>query len=106
MRNFLKLLKNQTGGDGSARIQGNKLVLVPNTDDCFRESVRVLRSFELKKGMTFHTYSRLGGLGVTCSPQDPRFVGSDPAEVDELFQDLKILSTSPPGGTIIWGFRV
>ena len=25
----------------------------------------------------------LGGLGVTCSPQDPRFVGSNPAEVDK-----------------------
>ena len=24
----------------------------------------------------------LGGHGVTCSPQDPRFVGTNPAEVD------------------------
>ena len=24
----------------------------------------------------------LGGLGVTCSPRDPRFVGSNPAEVN------------------------
>ena len=24
----------------------------------------------------------LGGLGVTCSPRDPRFAGSNPAEVD------------------------
>ena len=23
----------------------------------------------------------LGGLGVTCSPQDPRFAGSNPTEV-------------------------
>ena len=43
--------------------------------------------------------TRLGGLGVTCSPQDPRFAGSNPTEVDGFFQDLKILSTSPPGGT-------
>ena len=35
------------------------------------------------------------GLEVTCSPQDPRFM----AEVDGFFQDVKILSTSPPGGT-------
>ena len=35
----------------------------------------------------------LGGLGVTCSPQDPRFAGSNPAEVDGFFQDVKILST-------------
>ena len=28
-----------------------------------------------------------------------RFGGSNPAEVDGFFQDVKILSTSPPGGT-------
>ena len=39
--------------------------------------------------------SNLGGLGVTCSSRDPRFVGSNPAEVDRFFQDVKILSTSP-----------
>ena len=33
----------------------------------------------------------LGGLGVTCSPRDPRLAGSHPAEVDEFFQDLKLL---------------
>ena len=37
------------------------------------------------------------GLGVMCSPRDPRFAGSNPAEVDGFFQDVKILSTSPPG---------
>ena len=47
-----------------------------------------------------------GGLGVTCSSQDPRFVGSNPAEVDGFFQNVKILSTSPPGGILSWGFRV
>ena len=45
----------------------------------------------------------LGGLGVTCSPRDPRFAGSNPTQVDCLFQDVKILSTSPPGGTLSWG---
>ena len=39
----------------------------------------------------------LGGLGVTCSPRDQKFAGSNPAEVDGFFQDVKILSTSPPG---------
>ena len=48
----------------------------------------------------------LGGLGVTFSPRDPRFAGSNPAEVDGFFQDVKILSTSPPGGTLSWGSRV
>ena len=44
-----------------------------------------------------------GGLGVTCSHRDPRFAGSNPAEVDEFFQKVKILSTSPPGETLSWG---
>ena len=43
----------------------------------------------------------LGGVGVTCSPRVPRFAGSNPA--DGFFQDVKILSTSPPGGTLSWG---
>ena len=47
----------------------------------------------------------LGGLGVTYAPRDPRFAGSNPAEVDGFFQDVKILSTSPPGGTLCWGSR-
>ena len=40
------------------------------------------------------------GLGVMCLSWDTRFRGSNPAEVDEIFQDIKILSTSPPGGTL------
>ena len=31
----------------------------------------------------------LGGLGVTCSPRDPRFAGSNLAEVDGFFSGLK-----------------
>ena len=31
----------------------------------------------------------LGDLGVTCSPRDPRFAGSNSTEVDGLFQDVK-----------------
>ena len=42
----------------------------------------------------------LGGLGVPYSPPDSRFSGSNPAQVDGFVQDLKILSTSPPGGTL------
>ena len=37
------------------------------------------------------------GLRVTCSLRDPRFAGSNPAEVNGFFQDVKILSTGPPG---------
>ena len=48
----------------------------------------------------------LGGLRVTSLPRDPRFAGSNSAEVDGFFQDVKILSTSPPGGTLSWGSRV
>ena len=43
------------------------------------------------------------GLGVTCSSRDLRFAGLNPAEVDGFFQDVKILSTSPPGRTLSWG---
>ena len=45
----------------------------------------------------------LGDLGVACSPRYPRFGGSNPAEVDGFFQDVKILNTCPPGGTLSWG---
>ena len=31
----------------------------------------------------------LGGLGKTCSPQDPRFAGSNPIEVDGFFSGHK-----------------
>ena len=34
------------------------------------------------------------------TPRDPRFVGSNPAEFDGFFQDVKILSTGPLGGTL------
>ena len=50
--------------------------------------------------------SNLGGLGVACSPRDPRFACSNPAEVDGFFQNVKILSTIPPGETLGWGSRV
>ena len=45
----------------------------------------------------------LGCLEVTCSPRDLRFADSSPAEVDGFFQDVKILSTSPPRGNLSWG---
>ena len=48
-----------------------------------------------------YEYTRLvglGGLGVTCSPRDPRFAGSNTAEVDGFLQDV-ILCIIPPGGT-------
>ena len=52
--------------------------------------------------VTFHEVG-LGGLRVMYSTQDPRFVGSNLTEVDGFFKDVKILSTSPPGGTLSWG---
>ena len=48
-------------------------------------------------------YCGLGGLGATCSLRDARFAGSNPADVMDFFQDIKILSSSPPGGTLSWG---
>ena len=47
----------------------------------------------------------LGGLGVTCSPRYLRFTGSNLAGVDGFLQDIKILSTSPPRGTLSWVSR-
>ena len=41
---------------------------------------------------------RPGGLGVTSSPRDLRFAGSNPAEVDGFFSGQKIPSTSPREG--------
>ena len=48
----------------------------------------------------------LSGLRITWSPWDPKFVGSNLAEVDGFFQDVKILRTSPLGGTLSWGSQV
>ena len=53
-----------------------------------------------------HQQVGLGGLGVTCSPGDLRFADSHPTEVDGFFQDVTVLSTSPPRGTLSWGSRV
>ena len=49
------------------------------------------------------TYILYVGLGVPCSPRNPRFAGSNPAEDDGFFQDVKILNTIPPGGILNWG---
>ena len=45
----------------------------------------------------------LGGLEVMYSPRDPRFTDSNSTEVDGYFQDIKMLNTSPQGGTLSWG---
>ena len=75
-----------------------------------------IRIFMTKKAFTEKLISNLtliryyvvdlGGLGVTCSPRDPWFAGSNPAEVMHSFQDVKIQSTSPPGRTLSYGSRV
>ena len=56
---------------------------------------------------TLSTTKQVGivGLGATCSPRDPRFAGSNPTKVDGIFQNVKILSTSPPEGTLSWWSR-
>ena len=46
VRLFLKWPKEENGGAGSARMQGDKLILVPNNADCFMATVRVLRSMD------------------------------------------------------------
>ena len=61
---------------------------------------------DLRKRSRYGELVGLGGLGVTCSPRDQRFGGSNPAEVDGFSQDAITLSTSPPGGILSWGSRV
>ena len=62
----------------------------------------VKRLFDYIKFYAFNNnYVGLGGLWEMCP-----FAGSNPAEVDGFFQDVKILSTNPPGGTLNWGSRV
>ena len=46
----------------------------------------------------------LGGLGVTCSPRDPRFAGSNLTEVDGYFSGHKIPEHKSSGR--YWGSRV
>ena len=63
----------------------------------------VLHAADVPGNYTFETVAGislavgLAVLTVTWSPRDPRFSGSNPAD---FFQDVKILSTSPPGGTL------
>ena len=73
-------------------------IVLPSTTKFSRNLLSVGETISLAVG--------LGGVGVTCSPRDPRFAGSKPTEVDGFFQDVKILSTSPPGGSLSWGSRV
>ena len=54
---FLRWLQGETGGNGTAQMRGESLVLVPDTADCFRATITALRSIEEGKGVSFHTYS-------------------------------------------------
>ena len=65
-----------------------------------------LSAFDAVEDLVSAVTVGLDGLGVTCSPRDPRFAGSNPTEVDGLLQDVKILSKNPPGGTLSWGSQV
>ena len=51
--------------------------------------------------LSHDTNFKIVGIRVMCSPRDPRFVISNLVEVD--FQDVQILSTSPPEGTLSCG---
>ena len=46
----------------------------------------------------------LGGLGVTCSPRNPRFVSSNPAEVDVFFSGRKNPELRSSGRDLRLGF--
>ena len=72
------------------------------------------RSFnQLRKHTIKHTVAMVQQLlqGVLWSRGNvlasrSKVRGFKPTEVDGFFQDVKILSTSPLGGTLGWGSRV
>ena len=72
---------------------------------CIRQIFGSKRDENEWRGMHNGDLVTLGGLGVTCSPRDQISAGSNLTEVDGFFQDVKILRTSPPGGTLSWGSR-
>ena len=82
----------------------NSCLVSPETL-CWKFSLLIYISVHLKKilytnEVVYLTLVGLGAIGVTCLPRDPRFADSNPAEVDEFFQLLEILSTSPSGWTL------
>ena len=107
-------------GSSTSQYQGWRMGTIPTipiTFSTFLHLIMVISSVLCNVNNHFHEEHRLililstivlghGALGVTCSPRDPRLAGSNPAEGDGLFQDVKILSTSPTGGTLSWGSRV
>jgi len=40
---------------------------------------------------------------VICPAQVQRFISSNPAEVDDFFQNIQVLNTCPPGGALSCG---
>ena len=54
-----------------------------------RSSIWILKHILKNKSMAYSSQVGLGGLGVTCSPRDPRFAGSNPTEVDGYFLGRK-----------------
>jgi hypothetical protein len=45
----------------------------------------------------------IGALRATMLPWEPRFRGSNPVEASGFFQDVKVVSTIPPGQTLSYG---
>ena len=75
---------------------------------------RVSRQFTIGKCTTILNLITVVRVNVSASVisgyrarhRYPRFAGSNPAEVDGFFQDVKILSIIPPGGTLSRESRV
>ena len=53
----------------------------------------------------FSFYINFVGLDLGVTSRDPRFVGSNAAEIDGFLQNIKLLNTSLPGGTLSLRFR-
>ena len=56
-RGFLRWLQGKTGGNGTAQMQGESLIRVPDTADCFRAIITALRSIAEGKGVFIPTPS-------------------------------------------------
>ena len=73
-------------------LQSNKVTLIFYPGSCDN----------IFNNQTFTCLVVLGGLGVPCSPLDPRFAGSNPAEVGGFFSGRK----NPEHKSSGWDFKL
>jgi len=70
-RSFLAWLWASCSGALMAQLTGEKLMVVPLTDDGFRIAVSTLRSLGGKEGVRFHTFTLTRGPFYATSSEEP-----------------------------------